>query len=101
MTTATGTRATMLASMAPRRKDEHRIELDDAWRRMLAQRVERLGLAAVARKAGIGRMTIWRLCSEGQRGTVDAAERVRLAVMALEPEGKAIPRPVLVLRKRQ
>lgn len=99
-TTTTG-RSTMLGRMAPRRKDEHRIEVDPAYRRALAKRVEALAtrgitLLEVATEAKVGRQSLWRLLRDGdQRATVETAERVRLAVMRLDPRGPRIPPPAL------
>ena len=89
------------ASMSPRRKDEHRIEIDPGYRRALARRVESLGargvtLLEVAAEAKVGRQSLWRLLCDGdQRATVETAERVRLAVMRLDPRGPRIPPPML------
>ncbi len=94
-------RDTMRRSMAPRRADDYKLEIDPAYRRELARRCEALGLRRVAVKAKVGRMTLWRLLNapQGQpSGTIDAAERVRRAVMDLDPDGAPIPPPVLPVR---
>jgi DNA-binding phage protein len=52
------------------------------------------GVTAVAKAAGLTRTTIWRLFNGGgdrSRPTIEAAERVRRALVELQPSAAAIP----------
>ncbi len=90
----------MLTSMSPRRKDEHPVEVHPEYLAELRRRVESgPGVVAVAKQAGISRRTVWRLLNAAdQRPTVEAAERVRAALAALEPGGAPLPSPIILVR---
>jgi len=65
----------------------------------LRRRVERgLGSAAIAREAGMSRATLWKMFKDPSTSTVEVAERVRAAIMSLEPNGDAIPPVVVAVR---
>lgn len=84
--------------MSPKRKTEFTVDVHPAYLAELRQRIEDgPGMVAVAAAAGMNRVTLWRLLNEGadQRGTVDAAEKVRRALEALVPDASPMPPPVV------
>lgn len=83
----------------PRKSNAFPIEIHAEWLAAVRERVESLGVAAVAKEAGVTRQTLWRLLSDAdQRPTVEAAERVRRAIAELDPDGAPIPPPFVQVR---
>lgn len=100
--TATSARSTMPTPtpMAPRRKDEHRLEPDPAFLRALAERVAKVGESRVRDASGVSKQSMWRVMRPArsatpadQAPTFEVIERIRLAVMRLDPSGPEIPSP--------
>lgn len=92
---ATGARATMPG-----------MRLDPSYRRELVRRVEALAargvtMRALAREAKLNRQSLWRLLRDAdQNATAEQAEKVRHAVMRLDPDGPPIPPPVTITLTR-
>lgn len=76
------------------------IRISPDYLRELRARVEAIGTSAVASAAGLGRITVWRQITggEGRRATPDAIERIRRAVLKLEPSGAPLPPPIVSVR---
>lgn len=87
----------------PRRKDP--VQLHPAYVRALRARVEHgPGVLAVAKAAGISRITVWRVLAADeatddskQGATLDAIEKVRAALAELEPHLPEVPPPVMAV----
>lgn len=60
------------------------------------------GVVAVAKQAGYVRTTVWRMLTGGgdrpKMITVDAVERIRAALAALEPDAAPMPPPLVGVR---
>ena len=89
-----------LGAMAPRRKDEHRLEIDPAFLRALAERITRAGETTVRQAAGVSKQSMWRVMRPAKSSTLgdqaptfELVERLRIAVMAEDPDGPPIPSP--------
>lgn len=94
-----------MPAMAPRRKDEHPLEVHPEYIAALAKECERIGVAKVAKTAGMSRTTLWALLANRKpsatayhRATVAAAERVRTALAKIEPEAEPLPPPTIMVR---
>lgn len=86
--------------MSPKRKPTHRVTLAPAYVAELRARVNAIGFREVARTGGMGLATLWRVLSvdADQPPTLDAAERVRAAIAKADPNGPAMPPPVIAVR---
>ncbi len=88
------------ATMAPRRKTEHPVQVHPEYLAELRRRIEAgPGMRAVARAAKMSRTTLWSLLTgTAGRSTADAAERARRALAKLEPAGAPMPPPIVSVR---
>lgn len=83
----------------PRTSNAFPLPIHPEYLAALRARIEELGVTAVAKKAGVTRQTLWRLLGDAdQRPTVEAAERVRRALIELDPDGPPIPPPFIQVR---
>ena len=85
----------------PKRKIATRVALHPAYLAELRRRVDALGFRAIARAAGMGISTLWRVLEPSkadQPTTVDAALRVRDAIANLDPSVPPLPDPVAGVR---
>ncbi|MBK7197371.1 MAG: LacI family DNA-binding transcriptional regulator [Myxococcales bacterium] len=84
--------------MAPR-KSAPPPTVHPAYLAELRQRIESgPGASAVARRAGVSRMTVWRVIGGDGLATVEATEAIRQALAELEPDRPALPPPVVPVR---
>lgn len=77
--------------------------VEHAYLRALRERVEAgPGVTAIARQAGVSRVTVWKMLNPGEGPmrvvTIDAVLRIREALHALEPDGARLPPPVVGVR---
>lgn len=103
-TRTTSSSRTLRGVAMPRRKDP--VQLHPSYVRALRARVEAgPGVLAVAKAAGISRITVWRVLAADeatsdtkQGATLDAIEKVRSALAELEPHLPEVPPPVIAVQ---
>jgi hypothetical protein len=93
--------------MAPRVKEQHPVEVHPDYLAEMAKRCRAVGLSKVAAAAHMSRTTLWALLGNRKppgpekfrhRASVEAAERLRAALIELAPGDEPMPPPVLLVR---
>ena len=88
------------AAPMPRQPPKFPIVIAPSYLADLRARVEAIGVGEVARAGRLSRQTAWRALSggDGRRPNPDAIERIRRAVVKLEPDRPPPPPPLVVVR---